>query len=107
MKKKIIAVVSLLLLLTLFLTSCRVNWFDRHYDVPWWGIAVPVVIFFAVVWIVMGKSLAKKEYICSSCNKIFYPKWWNAAISIHINDDRVFKCPHCGRKGFCRPFKEE
>ena len=88
------------------LTSCKVNWFDRQYDVPFWVIAVPVVIFVAVVWFFAGKYIASQKYICPNCNKTFYPQWWKAAFSIHINDDRVFKCPHCGRKGFCPPSRE-
>lgn len=99
--KKILALFVLICILTVLLTSCQVNWFDQQYDVPWWVIAVPVTIFSVLVWIVAGKHIASKKYVCPKCNKTFYPKWWKAALSIHMNDDRVFKCPHCGRKGFC------
>lgn len=43
MKK--LALVFVTVALTFSLISCKVNWFDRQYDVPWWVIAVPVVIF--------------------------------------------------------------
>lgn len=99
MKK--VAIVWLMLVLSFSLTSCKVNWFDQQYDVSWWVIAVPVVIFSVIVWVAAGKHIASKKYVCPKCNKTFYPKWWKAAFSIHMNDDRVFKCPHCGRKGFC------
>lgn len=99
MKK--VSIVWLMLVLSFSLTSCKVNWFDQQYDVQWWVIAIPVIIFFAIVWIAAGKHIASKKYVCPKCNKTFYPKWWVAAVSIHMNDDRVFKCPHCGRKGFC------
>lgn len=95
------AIVWLMLVLPLSLTSCKVNWFDQQYDVPWWVIAVPVVMLSAIVFFVAGKHIASKEYVCPKCNKTFHPKWWKAAFSIHMNDDRVFKCPHCGRKEFC------
>ena len=104
MKRIIFAFVTIVSAFTL--TSCRVNWFDRQYDVPWWMIAVPVVIFSAIVFFVSGKHIASKKYVCPKCNKTFYPKWWKAAFSIHINDDRVFKCPHCGGTGFCSPSRE-
>lgn len=100
MIKKLLSV-FLLFIITITLSSCQVNWFDQHYDVPWWVITLPVVIFCAIVWIFAGKHIASKKYICPKCNKTFYPKWWKAAISIHMNSERVFKCPHCGRKGFC------
>ena len=90
MKK--IAFVILTIVLVFSLSSCKVNWFDQQYDVRWWAIAIPVLVFSAIVLFVAGKHIASKS---------FYPKWWQAALSIHMNDDRVFKCPHCGRKGFC------
>ena len=99
MKK--LAFVFITVALTFSLTSCKMNWFDQQYDVPWWVIAVPVAIFSVTVWFAAGKHIASKKYICPKCNKSFYPKWRQAAFSIHMNDDRVFKCPNCGRKGFC------
>ena len=99
-------IVFLIFIITFNLTSCQVNWFDNHYNVPWWIIAVPAFIFSAIIWIVAGKHIASKKYVCPNCNKTFYPNWWKAAISIHINDDRVFKCPHCGRKGFCHVLRD-
>ena len=87
--------------LTFSLTSCKVNWFDRQYDAPWWAVAVPVLVFSAAVIFVASKHIASKKYVCPKCSRSFYPKWWQAAFSIHMNGDRVFKCPHCGRKGFC------
>ena len=99
--KKILALFVLICILTVLLTSCQVNWFDQQYDVPWWVISIPITILSVLVWIVAGKHIASKKYVCPKCNKTFYPKWWKAALSIHMTDDRVFKCPHCGRKGFC------
>lgn len=104
MKKFVI--VLLIISFTILLTSCKVNWFDKQYDVPWWAIAIPVIVFSTIVWFAAGKYIASKKYVCPKCNKSFYPKWWLAAISIHMNDDRIFKCPHCGRKGFCHLSRE-
>jgi len=104
MKK--IALIFVTVALSFSLTSCKVNWFDKHYDVQWWVIAIPVIIFFAIVCFAAGKIIASKKYVCPECNKEFYPKWWNAALSVHINDDRVFKCPHCKKKSFCHISKE-
>ncbi|MBE6718684.1 MAG: hypothetical protein E7574_05485 [Ruminococcaceae bacterium] len=106
MKKRVSVLVFLLCTAALSLTSCQVNWFDTHYDVPWWVIAAPVLMFSFVVWIAAGKHIASKKYMCPKCNKTFHPKWWKAAISLHINDDRFFKCPHCERKSFCHVSKE-
>ena len=101
MKK--LAVVCSAIFLSLCLTSCEVHWFEKSYDVPWWVIAIPTLLILAAAWFFAGKAIAKKEYRCSKCQTDFYPVWWKAAFSVHVNDDRVFKCPHCGRKGFCKP----
>jgi len=106
MKKVVIGCIAVYIVTT-FLCSCQVNWFDQHYDVSWWVIAVPVVIFSAIMWFVAGKYIASKKYVCPKCNQTFFPRWWKAAISVHINSDRVFRCPHCGKKGFCHLFKED
>ena len=104
--KKMIFAASLLTFSALFLTSCRVNWGSNHYNVSWWGIAIPMIAICAVVWIVAGKNFSKKKFLCPECRKTFSPKWWNAALSLHGNDKRVYRCPHCGRKGFCREYEE-
>lgn len=100
--KKISFVFSVLFL-PLCLTSCEVHWFDESYDVHWWVIAIPTLLILAAAWFFDGKAISKKEYRCPKCQRNFYPTWWKAAFSVHLNDDRVFKCPHCGRKGFCKP----
>ena len=95
-----------LLPLALCLCSCRVNWFGRQYDAPWWMIAIPTVLILASAWFFVGRAIAKREYKCSECQKTFYPTWWKASFSVHMGSDRVFKCPHCGKKGFCKLKKD-
>lgn len=53
MKK--VSIAWLMLVLSFSLTSCKVNWFDQQYDVQWWVIAIPVIIFFAIAWIAAGR----------------------------------------------------
>ena len=98
--------VTLILGCSLFLTSCKVNWFDVQYEVPWWSVAIPTAVIILTALVIAGKVISSKSYICPKCNKIFSPKWWSAALSLHIGSDRVFKCPHCGRKGFCKIHKD-
>lgn len=99
--KKSICILGLTISILVWLTSCQVKWFDKSYDVPWWVIAISTALFVLAVWYFAGKIISKKEYICQTCKGSFYPKWYVAAFTIHINDDRVFKCPYCGKKGFC------
>ncbi len=99
MKKFSLASCAFIVLLSL--CSCQVNVSSATYDVPWWIIIVPTVVFIFVVWYAVGKYISKKKYVCPSCHKTFYPKWWGAAFSLHVNDDRALKCPHCKKKSFC------
>ena len=85
----------------LSLTSCDVHFGATHYAVPWWYIAIFSTLICLIAFPVAGKHLAKKKYVCQKCGKTFHPKWYVAMFSVHINDDRLFKCPHCGKKGFC------
>lgn len=101
MKHKRILLITLLLILTLTLTSCQVNWFGESYDVPWYVVAVPTLIFCCAVFFIAGRSIAKKLYVCPKCSGEFHPNFWLAMCSMHIGSDRYFKCPRCGHKGFC------
>ncbi len=90
---------SLLLLSSaLLLTSCRVNWFGSHFDVPWYFIVVPVFVLFITLYLVM----ISKTYVCPKCKTEFKPKWYQIYITIHFGNSRIAKCPKCGRKGFCK-----
>ncbi len=103
--KRILTLITLLS--TLFLASCKVNWFGEQYDAEWWVIAIPVAILSVAILIISKITLSNKTYICPQCKESFRPKWWKAAFSIHLGSDRVLKCPRCGRRGFCKVYNDE
>ncbi len=45
--------------------------------------------------------LVTRTYRCPSCGHTFKPKWNEISVTIHLGDERVVRCPRCGRKGFC------
>ncbi len=96
-----------LVTLLLTLTACEVHWFDKSYDVPWYVIAIPVALFSVVAFWIGGTIISKKTYMCPSCRHRFHPPFWVAMVSIHVNSDRYFKCPRCGKKSFCKITKDE
>ena len=103
MKKHSIAkALLLLILLALVFTSCEVHVGNDRFDVKWYVIAIPTTVFVAACVVIAGIVLSKNAYVCPECGKLFHPKWWRAMFSLHDGSDRVLKCPHCGRKGFCR-----
>lgn len=91
----------LLLTCTIFLSSCEVHFFDKVWQVEWYVIAIPVMLFDLTVLYLVGKELSKKKFVCPNCHKTFYPKWWIVVFSGHIDNDRLLKCPHCGKKDYC------
>ena len=104
---KRLASLSFVLISTLHLTSCEVHWFSQSYDVPWYIVVVPTTLFIVLVTALTGYLISRKTYRCPSCQKTFHPPWHSAVISIHMGNRRVFRCPHCGHKGFCSPTREE
>jgi len=91
------------IVLSLSLASCDVHFGNHHYNVPWQIIAIPVLLICAVICIAAHRSIISKTYVCPDCGTKFRPGWYNISSWIHLNGERVLKCPHCRRKGFCRP----
>lgn len=104
---KSVLAVTVLSAFLIFFTSCEVHFGETRFDVPWWYIAFPVALILLFVWYFEGKYLAKKKFVCEMCEKSFSPKWWKATFSVHVNEKHVFKCPHCGSKGFCAVLREK
>ena len=95
--------------MTFCLTSCQVNvnWFGKQYSVSWWAVVIPSIAIIVGALLFSGKHIASKEYVCPECCEKFYPKFWQAMFSVHLNDACVFKCPHCGKKGFCPSVRDK
>ena len=89
---------TFLISLLLSLSGCTVNWFDRTYDVPWFVIAIPVVIISIVAHI----CIMSGTYICPDCHNEIKLKWSQISDYLHFNGKRLVKCPNCKRKGFCK-----
>ena len=100
MKKRIFALVLIVVILCC-LCGCSVNWGGKTYNLPWQLVAVFVVPFSAICFIIGGVHISKKRFVCPKCNKHFKPKWWRCMFSLHFNDNRVLRCPHCNNVGMC------
>lgn len=71
-----------------------------------WQTLSDTLIFTAVVTIVAiiiaQIVISRQKYVCPKCGAVISPKWYHLSAALHMGSDRVVKCPHCGRKGFCR-----
>ena len=99
--KKMFLLFIILSVAVFSLTSCQAHWLDEQFTVPWWAIVIPSVSIIVVAWFAATKHITSQKYVCPECGKSFYPKFGDSAFSVHMNDNRVLKCPHCGEKGFC------
>ena len=60
------------------------------------------IVFVIIFTLIKGIILSKHKFICSECNKEFYPKWYQVMFETHFNNYFKIKCPHCGKKEFHR-----
>ena len=88
-------------LLPLFLTSCDAHIGSRHYDVPWYDIAIIIAVISTVGYLIIIKG----TYKCPECEEEFSPKWYELSACLHEGKKRLVKCPKCGKRGFCRRIK--
>ena len=86
-----------LLTIMLSLTSCTVNWFGGTVDVPWYFVAIPILLISIFGYFI----LMSKTYICPCCKTEFKAKPHQLYVTVHMGGKRIAKCPNCGRKGFC------
>ena len=88
--------------LSFLLTSCEAHYSGKSFEVTWYGITIPTVIFILTVLIISHLYIISKTYKCPECKNEFKPKWYEISSWLPVDDKRVMRCPKCGRKGFCR-----
>ena len=99
--KKVLKCALTCAVLLLCLTSCTVNWFGETREVPWWTVAVPVVIVVLIAYFV----IFTRTYVCPHCGFTFKPRWYELSALVHSFGSRIMKCPACGKRGFCKTYK--
>ena len=98
---KLCAVLCAAALNSVLLSSCEVHWFSKSYDVEWYFVLIPSVLFIGAALCVAGCVISKSIYVCPECGHRFHPRFFAAMFSIHVGSDRLFKCPECGKKSMC------
>ena len=88
---------SFVIAVTLFLSSCTVNWFGGTVDVPWYYVAIPVLLIAICGYFI----LMSKTYICPHCRTEFKAKPYQLYVTVHMSGKRLAKCPNCKKKSFC------
>lgn len=99
---KICVLLCVTALTALSLSSCEVHFFSKSYDVAWYYVLIPSVLFIGAALCVAGLVISKSTYVCPKCGHRFHPKFFVSAFSFHSGSDRLFKCPECGQRSLCR-----
>ncbi len=94
--KKILAL-FIVVIMVLSLSSCTVNWFGDTKEVPWYSVAIPILLIAILGYVI----LMSKTYICPDCKTEFKAKPYHLFVAIHMGRKRIAKCPKCGRIGYC------
>ncbi len=93
----------LLVALLPLLTACTLVFGDTRYDVPWWVILITVGAVLLLILVPALKSTRRVWFTCPVCHKKFKPTAAKLLFSLHVNDHRILRCPHCGKRNMCAP----
>ncbi len=61
-------------------------------------IIIPVSL---ILGLVFAGDISKTVYACPKCGTRFRAKWYKYLLSVHYGEDKVLKCPECGKKCRC------
>lgn len=102
-KKVIVAVV--VCIVTIF-ASVTIIMCSGYYQMPDWQRIVLVCIGFAVMagglWATAALEWNAGTYECVHCNHRFVPSKGAYIAGMHTLTRRHLKCPHCGKKSWCK-----
>lgn len=70
-------------------------------------ISIGGLVFIIIVALIKGFLLSKRKFMCSNCNKEFYPKWYQVMFETHFNEYFRIRCPHCNKKKYQRILDEK
>ncbi len=75
---------------------------EKTVILEWFEMTISVVLIILAAILISMIIISLQKYKCPKCGAVIRPKWYHFSASLHMGSDRVVKCPHCGRKGFCR-----
>ena len=70
--------------------------------IQWLDLTVSTAVIIIIGILIAQIVISRQKYVCPKCGAVISPKWYHFSAPLHMGSDRVVKCPHCGRKGFCR-----
>ncbi len=65
-------------------------------------VAIACVIFGVGIYSAMQAERTIGYYQCKKCGEYFVPNFWQYSMGMHMLTTRHLKCPHCGKKSWCK-----
>lgn len=65
-------------------------------------VALSVIVFILALIMALMIDYGTGEYECKKCGHKFKPTFGAYIWSIHMPTGRYLKCPHCGKRNFCK-----
>lgn len=94
----IIATISFITILMIVVTYTDV------ISVPVKGLlsVIACAIFATGIYVAMQGERTIGYYKCKKCNDTFVPDFWAYTMGMHVITTRHLKCPHCGKRSWCK-----
>lgn len=103
-KKKI--VIGVLTVLVTLLAGVTLVIISALLEIPLWLRILLIAIAFIVTGTGMGIACVLDRdagvYECPHCNERFVPDMKNYILGAHTLTKRKLKCPHCGKRSYCK-----
>ena len=78
----------------------------RYWDLPLWAMIAMGTFGFVLFIIACLFALRIEQkagyYECKECHHRFVPTYAQTLLAPHVHRSRYMKCPHCGKKTYCR-----
>lgn len=78
----------------------------RYWDLPLWAMIAMGTFGFVLFIIACLFALRIEQkagyYECKECHHRFVPTYAQTFLAPHVHRSRYMKCPHCGKKTYCR-----
>ncbi|MBQ7243911.1 MAG: helix-turn-helix domain-containing protein [Bacilli bacterium] len=78
----------------------------RYWDLPLWAMiamgAFGFVLFIIACLFALRIEQKAGYYECKECHHRFVPTYAQTLLAPHVHRSRYMKCPHCGKKTYCR-----
>ena len=101
--KMIISVISCVVML---LSVLGIGLVMAFVDLPDWAMGtisiLCVVMLFAYIFELLLVAVNTEIFECPHCKKSFVPTFWAYTMGVHTIRKRHLKCPHCGKRAWCR-----